>query len=280
MSQYRDVEAVLSTKHEKLGLIAPVMLEVAGLNVNAIEVDTDQLGTFTGEKPRLASPLETAIAKARLGMEQTRQPIGLASEGSIGPDPQNPFLVSDIEIVVLVDAERDLVIAEAHRSLEIVAASKLVQPGDDLSEFLGAIDFPNQRLIARVESQPAAEIIKGIATGHELEQAISELASLSSNRQVLLETDFRANQSPSRRANIKEAAKKLATRLTQNCPSCQLPGFGKIQHQLGVKCSDCGMENQSAIARELSCCVRCDYQVPGMLIASALTPDRCEWCNP
>ena len=67
MHPYKNQLAILTTKHEKLPLIAPAMLAVVGLEVTDINLDTDQLGTFSGELPRTASPLETAITKAKLG---------------------------------------------------------------------------------------------------------------------------------------------------------------------------------------------------------------------
>ncbi len=54
MHPYKNQLAILTTKHEKLPLIAPAMLEVVGLEVTDINLDTDQLGTFSGELPRTA----------------------------------------------------------------------------------------------------------------------------------------------------------------------------------------------------------------------------------
>lgn len=280
MHSYRDREALLSTKHQKLSLIAPSMLEHAGLRVSAIEVDTDQLGTFSGERQRVGSALETAIQKARLGLAETGQVLGIASEGSIGPDPQNPFLVSDIEIVVLVDAERNLTIFDSHRSFDIVAATKTVQPGDDLTEFLLKIDFPNQGLIAKVGNEPITEIVKGIASLEELERAIWKLAKESGDLPVMIETDFRAHQSPTRRKNIEIAAEKLARRLATECPACKAAGFGMIRYAYGLNCNGCGQRNEGAVSKELLCCVSCEHQESGDVIQASLSPDRCDWCNP
>jgi hypothetical protein len=280
MHSYRDREAVLSTKHQKLSLIAPSILEHAGLRVSAIEVDTDQLGTFSGEKQRIGSALDTAISKAWLGMAETGQSLGIASEGSIGPDPQNPFLLSDIELVVLVDAEHQLTIFESHRSFDIVAAKKTVQTGEDLTDFLEQIDFPNQGLIAKLEGQPTKEIVKGISSLDQLERALRKLGQESQGLPVTIETDFRAHQSPSRRKNIEIAADKLARRLVNECPACKSPGFGMIRLEYGLNCTGCGQRNDSAVSRELLCCVSCKHQEPGKIIQTSLSPDRCDWCNP
>jgi hypothetical protein len=277
---YQGMRAWLSTMHEKLDLIAPAMMEHAGLAVLEIEVDTDQLGTFSGETPRTKSPLETAIAKAKLGLVEAGGELGLASEGSIGPDSQNPFLVSDIETVVFVDLENELVIHESHRSFEIVAAQMLVSAGSDLDAFLSSIDFPNQRLIARVLEKQELEIFKGIQTKRELQSVIEKLQELSGGNQVLLETDFRAHQSPSRRKNISVAAQKLAKRISKLCPGCNTPGFGLVRYQTGLHCESCSVLSESAVAKEILCCVKCEYSEAGKVISTSLSPEHCDWCNP
>ena len=76
------LEAALLTKHHKLALIAPA-LATAGIQVRSTDAfDTDTLGSFSGETPRLQTPLECARTKARLAAELTGLPIGIGSEGS------------------------------------------------------------------------------------------------------------------------------------------------------------------------------------------------------
>ena len=81
--RYLARRAVLSTKHDKLPLVAPPLTRRVGMTVDTVLVDTDQLGTFTGDIARGRSAWETAVAKARLGMQAARCPIGIASEGSM-----------------------------------------------------------------------------------------------------------------------------------------------------------------------------------------------------
>ena len=57
--------------HNRLGLIIPT----------APDIDIDALGTFTGAVLSAGTIREMTIAKARLNMETTGLPIGLASEG-------------------------------------------------------------------------------------------------------------------------------------------------------------------------------------------------------
>lgn len=52
---YQGRRATLATKHGKLALIGPVMFRRLGLEVETADVDTDVLGTFSGEVPRQGS---------------------------------------------------------------------------------------------------------------------------------------------------------------------------------------------------------------------------------
>jgi len=182
--------------------------------------------------------------------------------------------------VVLVDQERDLVIHEFHRPFYIVAATSVASLGEDLSGFLAKADFPSHHLIAKANAVGEIRTIKGIDSPSALENALQELARYSEGGKVTLQTDFRANHSPSRRVNIQAAAQKLAARLTQLCESCKSPGFGQVSYVTGVKCSGCGIENPDAIAAERLGCVSCDREIAGRVLAESIPPERCDWCNP
>lgn len=91
---------MLTTKHQKLDLIAPILERELGMKMVLHEADTDELGTFSGEIERTSPALETASQKAKIGMKALGLPLGIASEGSIGPDPLMPFMKSDIEYLI------------------------------------------------------------------------------------------------------------------------------------------------------------------------------------
>jgi len=195
---YRGHLAVLTSQHEKQRLVAPSFKEVLGVELIERALDTDQFGTFSGDIERSASPLDTAIAKARLGMKESGLPRGVASEGSIGPDPFIPFVISDIEHLVWVDAERDIVVSESYRSLDIRTASTRTFVGADLSDFLQRADFPRHRLIVKAENSSPFFCAKGIGSVQALEAAISECSHRSETGAVIVESDLRAHCSPSR----------------------------------------------------------------------------------
>jgi hypothetical protein len=277
---YSGERIVLASKHQKLPLIKPVFDELISCDVFEAEIDTDQLGTFTGEIARTAPPRETAILKARLGMKATSTPIGIASEGSIGPDPLIPFIHSDIEHMVLVDDENEIVISEIYRSLDITAATVTTFPGGDIDDFLRKADFPNHGLIVRPNEKQFAEAIKGITELKHLTESISSISEHSPDGLVVIESDFRAHFSPSRQKNIERLAKLLALRVTRCCPECDCPGWGRVGYEKGLNCSDCGLFNPEVIRQEILGCVKCEYQEFGEILEITLSPARCNFCNP
>ncbi len=251
-----------------------------GCELFEVNLDTDQLGTFSGEIERHTPPRETAIQKARLGMKETGLLLGIASEGSIGPDPVVPFIHSNIEHLVLVDDENGIVISEIYRSFEITAATITASPDQDLTSFLEKADFPNHSLIVRPNTQIKSNCIKGITDYERLMEAIEISSQLSPKCFVVIESDLRAMHSPSRQRNIEEVANLLAKRVSQICPNCQIPGWGRVGYEKGLNCSECELENPDAIHQDKLGCVKCDHVELGNVIASVLDPAQCQFCNP
>ena len=277
---YVHKRIALTTKHDKLRLIKPAFDEYVGCELFEVNLDTDQLGTFTGEIERHTPPRETAIQKARLGMKETGLLLGIASEGSIGPDPLVPFIHSNIEHLVLVDDEKGIVISETHRSFDITAATITAAPGQNLTSFLEKADFPNHALIVRPNTQIKSNCIKGVNNLEQLLEAIAISSKLSPNGFVVIESDLRAMHSPSRQKNIEEVAKLLANRVSQICPNCQMPGWGRVGYEKGLYCSECELENPDAIRQEKLGCVKCDHVELGNVFTSVLDPAQCNFCNP
>jgi len=277
---YRGHLAVLTSQHEKQRLVAPSFKEVLGVELIERALDTDQFGTFSGDIERSASPLDTAIAKARLGMKESGLPRGVASEGFIGPDPFIPFVISDIEHLVWVDAERDIVVSESYRSLDIRTASTRTFVGADLSDFLQRADFPRHRLIVKAENSSPFFCAKGIGSVQALEAAISECSHRSETGAVIVESDLRAHCSPSRQVNIAATARLLALRISTHCPECHTPGWGKVGVERGLLCRDCSSFVEQAVRGDEMGCVKCDFKKLELRAESRADPAICDWCNP
>ena len=277
---YSGKKAVLVTKHEKGKIVAPVFEEFLGLHVSEFNVDTDTLGTFTGEVERKQSPRETVLIKARLGVTQSGARIAIASEGSIGADPYIPFVNSDFEMMAFIDNDLNLEIIEGIRSTEIVSVTKTVHGEEDLTDFLKRADFPNHKLIVRTKDSPVKFCIKGVDNQDSLSRAIQSVKAEDSNKTVVIESDLRAHCSPSRQKIIGELATKLAQRISQLCPECNTPGWGVVTYIKGVPCSQCQRLSTEALKQEVLGCSHCEFQENGRVIAEVLDPARCDWCNP
>lgn len=275
---YCGEKALLATQHGKGVAVAPAFHGVLGMHVEEFEVDTDSLGTFTGEIERVGTPKEVVIAKARLAMAKSGAPYAIASEGSVGVDPYIPFINSDIEHMAFIDELRGFSLVETIRSTEILAQTIRVQSDTALEEFLSKADFPNHKLIIRSLETPITFSIKGIESHAQLKSALSE--ALKNFPQVIVESDLRAHCSPSRMANISQAARRLALRLSNLCPECTTPGWGVVSHLKGLPCSDCGEISEEALRVEIMGCVKCSFTQEGKILGEAIDPGRCDLCNP
>jgi hypothetical protein len=267
----------MATKHDKGRLLAPAFDEILSMRVEEVLVDTDLLGTFSGEIERVGTPLEVAIKKARLGIERTGNSYGVASEGSVGPDPFMPIINANIETIVFVDDELGIEVHESIKSNEIIAFTTTTLK-NDLGSFLQKADFPNHAIIVKPHKGVGAH--KGIRDLRELEKAITQARDQSADGEAIIESDLRAMCSPSRQINISSAALKLAQRLSHTCPECDTPGWGLKGYTRGVECSECGDFSSDAIKQETLGCVKCEYTVPGAVINLTLDPARCMSCNP
>lgn len=267
----------MPTKHDKVKLVAPYFQNLLQVQIEEVNLDTDVLGTFSGEIERVGNSLETAIKKAKLGIEATGNPYAIASEGSITSDPYMPFITADIETLLFIDQELDITVHETLISHEIIATTTTTIK-NNLEDFLKRADFPNHALIVKPNIGTGA--IKGIRDRTTLEDAINRSRELSSDGEAIIESDFRAMCSPTRQENISKVALKLAQRLCNTCPECHTPGWGLKSYTRGVDCSDCGEFAENALKQEILGCVKCEYTKPGAVINVTIDPSRCMSCNP
>ena len=279
LDSYKGQSVALPTLHQKGSLIAPAFLSRLGMNVIEVAVDTDQLGSFAGEIKREGSQLETVRRKALLGLEESGLAYAIASEGSIGADPEIGLLTSDIETIIFIDSINNLEIVESYRSFDINAHVLQYEEGMDLSPFLAKSDFPHHRLIVRSEFGYSHVIAKAISTEEDLMKALAEAKRLNVDP-IFIESDLRAHCSPSRAKNIEIAAERLAAKISSLCPECATPGWGAVKAIYGLVCSDCGQESESATRALLYGCVKCSHSAEGAPLAESIDPSRCNWCNP
>jgi hypothetical protein len=281
---YAGAQAALATMHRKERAIAPALGDLVGLQVVVPPgLDTDRLGTFTGETPRTGTIKEAAIAKARLGMDAARLPLGLASEGAYGPHPQIPFIAAGVELLVLVDDTRGLIVKEHIIEEAPHYNHAVVDAGDDLAEFLARVGFPETGLIVRPnERDPLlASIRKGIRDHDALRDAIREAAREAVDGKAFIQTDMRAHVNPRRMATLTRLAERFAARLARLCPDCAAPGYGMIDVESGLPCAVCGAPS-GLVRFEVFGCGACDRRErrPRADGLEAADPRHCHLCNP
>lgn len=269
----------LATKHGKLAQIAPAFEQLQGWKVELVVIETDKYGTFSGEVPRVLSPKEAAIQKAREGALAGNLKYGLASEGTIGPHPQLPFINTDLELMAFVDLDRDITIIETLLSSQIQAYTAEVDQDTNFDELVNKLDLPFHAANIVIHNEKEAEYIKGIREPEELKSHIFEALKDSAVR-VEVQNDFRAMNSPSRQANIQLLAEKLVARMASNCPACNEMGWGKTGFEYGVPCRDCNLMATSVANSEKLGCISCDFTQLVSLGRDYADPSQCDYCNP
>jgi len=276
-SPYRGWAGTIATMHGKEAVIYAAFRERHGLHLIVSRgLDTDAFGTFSGETPRIGSMMATAVAKARSGMAKMGVPIGIASEGSYGPHPAIPLLPGGIELMVFIDAERDIVISEHLIDDAPIYEHAILSPGDDLKPFLNRICFPKHAVIVRAHRAKhlaEAPLFKGVTSSASLPQMLIACAEASDDGMVLVQTDMRAHFNSRRMETLGRLALALAERVAQRCPACGTPGFGKVDIARERRCVDCG-EFTTEVSRDVLGCAKCSFQ------DRRLRPNRDEISDP
>lgn len=283
-SFYQGAQIILPTKHGKSLVIAPPFLKKLGATIVEYDIDTDILGTFSGEIERKGSALQCAKQKCEMGLincgDQTE--YGLASEGSFGPHPFIPFAACDAEILYFIDRHRGFDLHMSLLSTKTNYQMKAISSLESLQQFAESALFPSHALILRSNDTSAnLELFKGISCQDELEAVFNKLLKNSRSKEVWVETDMRALFNPSRMTVIAELANQLADRLAAACPACNSPGWGKVGIEKGLPCESCNQPTE-LISHEIYGCVLCENtekktNVAGLKKAS---PMYCSWCNP
>lgn len=286
--RYRGRTVALATKHGKERAIERPLQAALGLQVVVPpNLDTDALGTFSGEVERVGTPREVALQKARLGMAAAKLPHGLASEGSFGPHPLIPFLPIGQELLVFIDDVLGIEVSEFLVVEDTNFNHHVAAPGDDVTDFLQRVGFPSHAVIARPNiARPDAAwdrhvLFKGLTELATLREAIAVSAAASPDGRAHIETDMRAHLNPTRMASIRKLAFRLARRLATVCPACGTPGWGRIDVQLGLPCMDCGTPTD-LVRSEILGCAACDHRSsqPRPDGRSHAEPGQCPYCNP
>lgn len=279
---YDDKTCVIATMHNKEKVIAPAFFDLLGLTIIKAEINTDQLGTFSGEVERKGTALTCVRQKCELAMKESKLTIGIASEGSFGPHPFAPFVACDHEILYFMDQERGFMLHHSSLSTKTNHCAEAFSDLKRLKTFCDQVIFPSHGIIIRPnQCDKKNGLIKGIQSYDILEEAFVKCCRLSDDGKALVETDMRAHMNPTRMEVIKELADSFAKRLATLCPLCDNPGWGVVDRQKGLECEICGSETKM-IKAEIFGCPKCLHKEnrprqDGLTLAD---PQYCIWCNP
>ena len=277
---YSGRRVALLTQHGKEGVIAPVLGAALGCRVERVNgFDTDLIGSFTRDIPRTGTQVEAARRKARIGMELSGLPLGLASEGAFGPDPMAGLFPWNVELLVFIDDERGIeVTGMAQQATRF--AHLLTDDWEQAAQFARQAGFPEHHLVVRPQGQDDPRIEKGLAGWTALEAAFNRARGQAENGQVFLENDLRAHAHPTRMDVNRLAAVDLAAKLNSPCPACGAPGFQVVERLRGLPCADCGAPTRE-IRADIHGCLKCAHrETRARANVEHADPGCCDYCNP
>ncbi|MCY7402549.1 MAG: hypothetical protein LH477_16630 [Nocardioides sp.] len=282
--ELRGMGAAVATKHDKTATIARALSGPAGLWLQTAAVDTDTLGTFTGETPRSGTPRATVIAKARWACRHSGLDLGIGSEGSFFPHPEVGLITMQIEHVALTQASTGLIVIGTAIGGAPWALNRTLTRADNLDAFSEVLASGTQRLIVRPDTRSLTDhseaITKGIATTERLRTAVNEAIRHSESDRAIVESDLRAHHCSPRRDLIQTAARDLAHRLATRCPTCNSPGFGHHESRTGAPCAWCGGPTATLLHHVYSCPTCLFSTIETLPGTDAADPGTCPECNP
>jgi hypothetical protein len=271
---------VIATKHRKEQVIAPWVEKTLGaLPFVANDLDTDMLGTFSGEVAREHDPITTLRLKCKLAMEKHQCDLAIASEGSFGPHPTYGFIPADDEWVMLLDTKNNLEIVARELNTQTNFAGQEINSETALLEFAARVQFPSHALIVRKEAGSLLGLKKGIDSWSVLLEAFNSLQKTHGS--VYAETDMRAMFNPTRMNVIEIATQKLMQKVQRTCSACGTPGFDVTRVNSGLPCSLCGLPTASTLSFTYTC-NRCAHEEEQIFPHQKQTEDPmyCSHCNP
>lgn len=115
----------------------------------------------TRDIPRAGTQLEAARRKARLGMELSGLPLGIASEGAFGPDPFMGMLPWNVEILVWIDDALGIEVVGSAAG-KAVFAHRQAYSLEQAEDFARSVQFPSHGLVVRPDDEHHPEFRKGL----------------------------------------------------------------------------------------------------------------------
>ncbi len=277
---FKGRKVVIATKHKKEEVIAPILEKELGLIcITPIGLDTDKLGTFSGEVEREDDPITTLRKKCMMAIEASGIDVAIANEGSFGGHPTVFFAHADDELVMLVDKKNDIEIIERELSLDTNFNGAEINSVDKLIEFANRIGLPSHGIILKKAKNNHSVIIKVNRSIEELVENYNFIKN--ADNLAYAETDMRAMYNPTRMKVIAKATERLVIKIKSLCPKCNTPGFGVVETVKGLPCEMCGLPTRSTL-KHIYRCQKCNYQIAKEFPFDKRveSPQFCDYCNP
>jgi hypothetical protein len=269
----------IATKHHKEQVLAPLFKKLGFKVCVPHNLDTDVLGTFSGEVERMYTPQETLKKKCELAIQRTAADFILSSEGSFGPHPKIPFLYANEEHVLFYNVFDNTEIYARHVFTETNFNSQEIYSWVALLQFCEQVKFPQHAIILKSQHANPLVLVKGICSFAQLKTAYKAIKNKSNI--VIAETDMRAMFNPTRMHNIKLLAEQLIHKIQSLCPQCQLMGFDVVHSISGLPCKNC-LNPTATVLKHIKKCKGCNF-IQETLPSHNLShedPMYCDYCNP
>jgi hypothetical protein len=270
----------IATKHNKESVIAPILNSRLGMvSFTPSDIDTDLLGTFSGEVERIGNPIDILREKCTMAMDFTGHDVAVASEGTFGPHPYIPFVYADEEIILLSDRRHDLEVVVKKISTITNFAGAEISSLNELIKFAKKALFPLHGIILKRAKNDFKEMRKGIKDWNVLNATYHQF--MDKHGTVYAETDMRANMNPLRMNLIRNVSLELVKKMKSKCPECYYPNFGITVVKQGLPCSQCATPTKS-ILTNVSECGSCGFRSEIMYPKGIFSenPMYCDVCNP
>ena len=279
MEFFKDRKIVIATKHSKEKAMG-AFLSSLGLEYFVPEdFDTDTFGTFTREVSRAGNQLEAARKKAMEAMKYTGADIAIASEGSFGPDPEMPFVSSNLELVLLVDVKHGVEVAGHYRTGDTNFSQEKVSSLQEAIDFAKKVGFPEYGVIVR-KNEKSKNIYKDIVSWKDFENTVTKLLSKPFTKKIFLETDMRAHRNPTRMRNIQLAMEDLMKNVTSTCPGCRMFGYTVSEYIPGLPCRLCKQPTDIPKSVLYECAKCGNREEKNIEDPQFSDPEQCQYCNP
>ncbi|HRG59904.1 MAG TPA: hypothetical protein PK323_13190 [Bacteroidia bacterium] len=277
---FKNRNLVIATKHQKEAVIAPLFEKEFGVKcIVPANINTDLLGTFSGEIERENDALTTIRTKCLMGMNMLQCDLGIASEGSFGMHPSAFFLPANNELMMFIDSKNNLEITASVLSTETNFNAREIHTLIELDEFCEQTMFPEHALILKDKKDNFSRLEKDLNTYEKLVPMFEEFVKLYGKAYV--ETDMRAMYNPSRMKVIAQVSQKLIENIKSNCPVCSTPGFIINKNIPGLPCELCLNPTYEILGVEYLC-KKCFYtSITNYPDGKKFSdPGRCNFCNP